>query len=190
MTKENLNIDSEFGFELLTISNPGVRASMTRYTKAFRIALTGHKDHHPGLKIQIGMGFGMSDETDEAYQEATRQDGCDRLYLRFDVDNALGPPDGMGLVRIERGETVLIGRCSLWMPRATGKPVIAFEHEGQYGHFAYCPGDTLRRVNAVPALDLRPGINRAQLYLAALVASKRLERVEEPHITMRIANIR
>mgnify|MGYP001255828074 FL=1 len=187
MNDENLNLDPEFELELLTLSDPKVRANMMRYSMALRIALTGRKDHDPSLRILIGMGFTMSDETDEAYQEATRRDGCDRLYLRFDVDDALGPPDGMGLVRLEDDRTVLYGRCNLWMPQSAGRPVIVFEHEGRYGHFAYRPGSTLVRVDSLPANDHRPGFKRAQDRLAALVASKRLQKVTEPFITMRMA---
>ena len=187
MNDENLNLDPEFELELLTISDPKVRANMMRYSMALRIALTGRKDHHPSLKILIGMGFTMSDETDEAYQEATKQDGCDRLYLRFDVDDALGPPDGMGLVRLEDDRSVLYGRCNLWMPQTNGRPVIIFEHEGRYGHFAYRPGSTLKRIDSLPANDHWPGFKRAQDCLAALVASKRLQKVADPFIIMRMA---
>lgn len=186
MNDENLNFDPEFKLKLLTISNPKVWANMMRYAMAFRIALTGRKKHDPSLKILIGMGFTMSDETDEAYQEATRQDGCDRLYLRFDIDDALGPPDGLGLVRLEDDRTVLYGRCNLWMPQTSGRPVIVFEHEGRYGHFAYRPGRTLQRIDFLPADYLKPGFERAQDRLAALVASKRLRKVAEPYVAVRM----
>lgn len=187
MNNELCDLGLDLMLEILTASDSKVRANMMRYAKALGPVLTGHEDYHPRQKILIAMGFGMSDETDEAYQEATRRDGCDRLYLRFGVNEALGPPDGMGVVRLKGDKTVLYGRCNLWMAQTGGHPIIFFVHEGRYGHFSYRPGTTLKRIDSLPADDHRPGFRRAQDHLTALVTSKPLKKVSKPNIAMRMA---
>lgn len=175
MTFEDYIRNSELTRELGAISDPQVLANISRYIAALRIVVTGHKDHHPRLKILIGAGFCMSDETDDAWQKATRLDGCDRIYLRFDAEDPLGPPDGMGIVRRETVEAVLYGQCRLWLPEQSGHPAIVFGHEGLLGHFVYRPGQALARVDSAPAKATIAGFERADRRLAALVASKRLQ---------------
>lgn len=113
-------LDPLLRLQILTASDPKARANMMRYAAAVRIMLTGQKDETEDLKILIGMGFGMSDATDLKYQMLTRLDGCDRMYLRFDVDDACGPPDGLGLIRLQGGEPVSYGQCRIWSPPRTG----------------------------------------------------------------------
>lgn len=180
MNNQDAINDPHFRLQLLTVSDPKVRTNVMRYSKALRIALTGRKDDSPDLKLLIGMGFGLTDEADIEYQALTRADGLDRLYLRFDVDDACGPPDGLGLIRLEGDRAVLYGQCRLWSPASVGKPVIIFAHEGRVGHFTYQPGKTLTRVDRLPASDPTPGFRRADNRLAKLVASKLLQKVGEP----------
>lgn len=176
--------DPHFNLQALTVSDAKARTNMMRYAKALRFALTGRRDDGPDAKILIGMGFGMSDEADIKLQALTRSDGRDRLYLRFDVDDACGPPDGLGIIRLEGIRTVLYGQCRLWAPASMGSPVIIFGHEGRFGHFKFQPGKTLKRVDSLPADDLTPGYRRAAARLAKLVASKRLRDVGEPYLTI------
>ena len=177
-------LDPRFRLQLLTASDRAARANMMRYSAAFRILLTGQKDDAEDLKVAIGMGFGMSDATDLTYQMLTRLDGLDRLYIRFDVDDACGPPDGLGLIRLEGGEPILYGQCRMWSPPGTGRPVIIFCHEGRCGHFAYRPGKTLSCVDRLPASDLMPGFRRADARLAKLVRSDRLRDIGDPIISI------
>jgi len=173
-------VDPQIQLQMLTVSDRNARANMMRHSAALRIVLTGQKDETKDMKVLIGMGFGMSDATDERYQSLTRIDGCDRLYLRFDVDDACGSPNGLGLIRQEGADAVLYGRCRLWAPRDTGRPVIFFLHEGRYGHFTYSPDKNLKRVDRLPSQDMMPGFLRADAMLAKLVASKRLQDIGEP----------
>ncbi|MFW2853520.1 hypothetical protein ACM61V_16650 [Sphingomonas sp. TX0543] len=177
-------LDPRLRLQMLTVSDRQARANMMRYSAALRIMLMGQRDETPDLRVLIGMGFGMSDATDLKYQMLTRTDGCDRIYVRFDVDDACGPPDGLGVIRLEGNRAVLYGQCRLWAPAGTGRPVVIFGHEGKYGHFTYRPLKTLTRVDSLPAKDLMPGFRRADARLAKLVSSERLLDIGEPIISI------
>lgn len=164
--------------EFIAMLDPEVRTNMLRFEMALRKLLTGRWRDHPSLKVKIGTGFTMSDKTDDEYQEATRRDGYDRLYIRFDVDDPLGSPDGLGLVRSEDGRSVLYGRCRLWMPRTNKNPVIAYVHEDRAGHFSYAPNKTLNRTEEPPAKVHAPGFARADRHLASLVKSKHVRKIK------------
>lgn len=183
------DLSPDLQLQLLTASDPKVRRNMMRYSAALRIALTGQQHDSPDLKILIGMGFGMSDETDVEYQRLTLEDGNDRIYLRFNVDDALGPPDGMGVIRREGEKAVLYGQCRLWAPPTAKSPVIIFEHEDRYGCFIFRRGKALIRVDELPEHNLMPGFKRASHRLARLVKSKRLKHVAEPFMRVTIGSV-
>lgn len=186
MTKKNNNVHVMPDPETWAMLDPEIRTNMLRYEKAFRKVLTGQLEDKSGLKVKIGTGFTMSDQTDEEYQRQTRSDGCDRLYIRFDIDDPLGAFDGLGLVRAENDKAILYGQCALWMPVGTGRPSIVFHHEGYSGHFIYVPGRPLVRVNSLPSGDITPGLERAKRKVATLVASKRLRKFKVHRSIVRI----
>jgi hypothetical protein len=173
-----------FDLQRLTMSDPAARDNMMRYIAAFRTLLTGRQQDSEDLKVMIGAGFGITDASEVQHQFLTAADGCDRLFIRFDVDDAAGPPDGLGLFRKEGGAVSLYGQCRLWSPPSGGRPIIIFYHERRMGHFAYRPGKTLRRVDRLPTVDLMPGYLRADARLASLVASDLLREVGPAFVAM------
>ena len=172
--------------EFFVMLDPKVRTNMLRYAMAFRKVLTGQWEDGPDLKVKIGTGFTMSDETDHEYQRQTLSDGCDRLYIRFDIEDPLGPPDGLGLVRAEKSKAILYGQCRLWIPTGTARASIVFQHEGRVGHFVYVAGRPLIRMDTLPAKNLSPGFGRASMKLDTLVASKRLRKIRVGRLVVKL----
>lgn len=176
--------DPRFDLQRLTMSDTAARDNMLRYMAAFRIMLSGRQHDAEDLKVLIGAGFGITDGAEIRHQFLTAADDCDRLFIRFDVDAAAGPPDGLGLFGREGDAVPLYGQCRLWSPPGGGRPVIIFYHERRMGHFTYRPGQTLRRVDRLPTDNLVPGYLRADARLASLVASDRLREVGPSYIAM------
>jgi hypothetical protein len=166
--------ESSLEQQLLTTSDPAVRANMTRYADALLMMLTGGRHTADDLKILTGANFFVSDASEDLYCRLTRTDGKDRMLLRFDIDDALGPPNGLGLFHKEGYGATLYGQCRPWLPPAPGRPIIIFLHEGQGGHFAYRQGEPLRRIDHLPPNDLMPGFLRADARLIKTMRSPKL----------------
>lgn len=168
MTDAPANMAKSLELQMLTLSDPAARANMLRHIAAVRLLFTddiADAEHHGLL---IGSGFGISDDAEEQCYRSVAADGVSRLYLMFDVDDALGPPYAYGLFHREDGETVFYHYAGPWMPLDGGKPLISASNGKRAGFFVYRRG-RLRRAAKPPASDFKPGYSRAATRIAALL---------------------
>ena len=145
--------DARHALERLSASDPAAQANMLRYVAAVRIMLTGRRRGDVDAPPLIGAGFRLMGGAVEIPAAHTREDGADRIYIAFDVDDAAGPAIGLGLFRKDDDLVSCYGLCRLWSPANDGRAIIIPADDGSLGSFSFKSGDRLQRASA-PTGDL------------------------------------
>ena len=161
--------------QLLSASDPTAAANMARHVMALIMLVTGarHRERR-GAEPEIGGGFEPIDGEEKLLMGVTSLTGVEQLFLRFDVDDAAGPPVGLSLFRNEGGEIAHYGRCLLWSPANDGRALVVPQGTRDHGHFVFRRGSALRHVPEPPPGPLEAGLRRGSARLARLAASSEL----------------
>lgn len=175
--------------QMLTASDPNVRANMMRHTVALRFMLTGklHDRETPG--VLIGANFGATLESVDHYTMLTQTDGCDRVMIGFDVDDALGTPETYGLWHFEKGIATFYDRCTPWAAPGEERALLLAGNAGGFATFRKRPAQRLLRTPGVPEGDLGVGIHDAKTRLAGLVDTPAIrDAVGDIHIRIQMGD--
>jgi hypothetical protein len=177
MTKEMST--AMIGLQELSASDPAVRMNMLRQLGTLTELVTGRERgfEEPGGPMFMA-GFQLTAGQQQACMMLTARTGVEQVYLAFDVDDAAGPPRGLGVVRIEGDRVVAHVFCRIWVPASGGRAVIVPTGEGTRGHFAFRRGQRLRFVDRPPPGDLAAGYRRAEDRQRQLVAARELCPIE------------
>lgn len=149
------------GLQFLSASDPTAAASRSRHVMALIMLVTGarHRERR-GAEPEIGGGFEPTDGDERLLMGVTSITGVAQLLLRFDVDDAAGPPVGLSLFRAEGGESAHYGRCLLWSPANDGRALVVPQATRDHGHFAFRRGSALRHIPGSPPGPLEAGLRR------------------------------
>ena len=168
VTDRPQNITPSLELQKLTLSDPAARGNMLRHIAAVRHLFTGEVADAEHLGLMIATGFGVTDDAEALHLAHVAADGVARLYLMFDVDDALGPPFGYGLFHLEEGKATFYHYAAIWIPAHGGRPMIAASNGERRGFFAYRHGSMLRARTPRPS-DFEPGYARAAGRIARLL---------------------
>ncbi|WCT72628.1 hypothetical protein PQ455_13425 [Sphingomonas naphthae] len=182
--------DARRQLEELTISDPAAVANMMRHLAAVSFVLTGRRvietrEDEPRLTA----GFRLMGGAHHLCGAVTSRTGIDQVYVAFDVDDAVGPPIGLGLFRKEKHETLVYGDCRLWSPADGGRAILVPDPTGDHGHFAFQPGSRLKHLPGLPAGNLEPGLRRAAARRVRLLNSGELRNASEGCAVTRFSNV-
>jgi hypothetical protein len=164
----------------LTASDPAVRANMLRHVAALSLMIAGRRARNslPGEPHVIST-FQFAPGERDMCMAVTSRTGLDQVVLAFDIDDAAGPPVGLGVIRIEGEEIVCYGACRLWAPAGDGRALIVPAGDQDHGHFAFQRGGALRHVRDARPRDLEPGFRRGTARLTRLANSDGLREVAQ-----------
>jgi hypothetical protein len=167
--------DARHDLHLLSVSDPAASANMMRHVSALSIMLAGRRgrDKRPGEPEIVGC-FLLTHGDHHVIAAVTRKTGIDQVCLGFDVDDPVGPPKAIGLFRKDGDGVVMYGACRLWAPANDGHALLVPSESGEFGHFAFQPGASLRHIATLPSGDLEAGFRRAACRWGKLVGSAEL----------------
>jgi len=179
------------GLQTLSASDPYAQANMLRYVAACTQLLTGRA---VGKALTgeplVGAGFRLVDGGERVFASFTRCDGVERIYIAFDVDDAQGPPIGIGLFRKEGEHVVCYGLCKLWSPVGGGRALLVpTGGDGSSGYFTFRDGHAFRWVEGPVPGDFFAGLRRAHACLARQLAASHAEPVSRRGFATIVSNI-
>ncbi|WP_242153664.1 hypothetical protein [Sphingomonas sp. BAUL-RG-20F-R05-02] len=171
--------DARHELEMLSASDPAAQANMLQHVAAFRMMLTGRRHDQECEVLLIGAGFVLKHGSEKLLGAVCREDGRERIYIAFDVDDPAGPPLCWGLFVPQWGQVTCYGRCRLWSPANDARALIVPSSEPGSSHYAYRSGSKLRRLEGLPPGDLEAGFRRADARLAKLLKSEDLQQLRD-----------
>jgi hypothetical protein len=180
---------ARWDLQILSASDPAASANMMRHVCALGMMLTGGKGR-PRLETEpaIQAGFQLAPGEQMLQMAVTSRTGVEQIYLAFDIDDAAGPPVGLGIIRSEGEQVVTYGKCQLWSPSNVGRAVIVPGLSGEHGHFTFRRGAPLRHVRGLPPGDLRAGCLRGLARMKRLLESPELRDVHRDGVVCVIHN--
>jgi hypothetical protein len=182
--------DARHQLEELTASDPAVVANMMRHLAALSLVLTGRRGNEArDAEPRVMAGFRLMGGSHHMCAAVTARTGIDQVYMAFDVDDAAGPPIGIGLFRNEGDQTAIYGNCRLWSPVGDGRAVLVPDDTGEHGHFVFQPGAAMRHEPGLPARDLEPGLRRAAARRVRLLNSEELRSGPRGGAITRFSNV-
>lgn len=177
--------------QTLSASDPLAQANMLRHVAALARLLTGRPgvEALPGEPL-VGAGFRLLDGEEKLFAALTRNDGLERIYIAFDIDDAQGSPIGTGLFRKEGDHVVCYGLCRLWSPVNDGRAVLVPTGDGEpAGYFKFQRGQPFRWVDGPVPGDFAAGQRRAQASLARLVKAAEADAVPRRGFAAVVSNV-
>lgn len=183
--------EARHDLQTLSASDPIAQANMLRHVAACTMLLTGR----PGRKALareplVGAGFRLIDGEANLFATFTRNDGIERVYIAFDIDDAQGPPIGIGLFRKEGGEVMCYGLCKLWSPVKGGRAVLVPTGEGSpAGYFAFRRGKPMRWIDGPVPGDFDAGLRRTQTRIARLLKAAEADAVHRRGVATVVSNV-
>ncbi len=173
MSKNTDTMDAAAQLRLLSMSDEKTRTNMMRHILATRMLLTGKHRDCEVAKIALGACFGVTDAAEVQLTELTRQDGCDRVCIGFDVDDPQGPPSALGLCHRDGDAVLFFETCTFWSPPGGDRAGILVGGGGGWAswHLSYRPGRGLVRVERDPGESPEAGIRRASARYRKLATS-------------------
>lgn len=177
--------------QTLSASDPLAQANILRHVAACTRLLTGRLgvEALPGEPI-VGAGFRLVDGEEKLFAALTRNDGLERIYLAFDIDDPQGPPIGTGLFRKEGDHVVCYGLCKLWSPVNDGRALLVPSAEGEpAGYFSFRCGQPFRWVEGPLPGDFVAGLRRTQARLARLLKEAEVDAVPRRGFVTVVSNV-
>ncbi len=177
--------------QTLSASDPAVQANMFRHVRACTQLLTGRlAAQAQPAEPMFGAGFRFEDGEEKLFSAFTRNDGLERIYIAFDIDDAQGPPIGIGLFRKEGENVVCYGMCKLWSPTNDGRALLVPNGEGgTAGYFAFRRGHPFRWIDGPLPGNFDAGVRRAQSRLKRLLQAAEAEPAAQRGLATIVSNV-
>lgn len=159
----------------LSASDPAAQSNMLRHVSALTLMIAGRHGRNslPGEPFIIGT-FQFAPGERNMCMAVTSRTGLDQVILAFDIDDAAGPPVGLGVIRTEGDFVLCHNTCRLWAPTGEGRALIVPVGDDDRGHFAFQRGGPLRHVDRAGPHDLEAGFRRGAARLTKLANSDEL----------------
>lgn len=184
-------IEARYQLQELTAADPAASANMLRHVAALSLLVTGRRARDRRCREpQFGAGFLLVDGNEQLFAATARRSGTDYVLTAFDVDDAAGPAQGIGVFHRQGDDMVLYGNCRPWSPANDGRALLVPTGRGDYaGHFAFRPGQPFKLIDAPVPGDLEAGFRRADARLRRLLASEALREVHREGFVHRLHNL-